>query len=153
MKEASEMSSEELLQPIINHYLTTVWFHLHPETNVGPRASRELRTWAHVGDALLTGQVSKALDFITQRVKALQMATEQSSWEHARWLELLPPTDSSARTRVDLELTQREERKEQWMHRDQGNHGNRSRSGGQSGWSQDQWKSGNRGWQKSTWQG
>ena len=44
-------------------------------------------------DALLDGRLAHLGDLMMQRIKALQTAHQEGSWETARFLELIPPGD------------------------------------------------------------
>ena len=46
--------------------------------------------------------MARALDYLTQRFQALEVAIEQPGWTQARWLELLPATDTGLWSQEDL---------------------------------------------------
>ena len=103
-----EATTRVALEPVAQLYLTTVLFPAKGEAAVGMRTSRELRTLALVIDLILEGQLSSALDVLMQRIKALELSTEQQSWQQALWLELLPPADVAAWSRDELTEAMRE---------------------------------------------
>jgi hypothetical protein len=90
-------------------YLTTTYFVAHPEAAVGLRAAREMRTLAMVSDLVCSGRPLSALDVIAQRQKALEISVDQSGWNQARWLELIPAADVSSWTREDLRDAMKEQ--------------------------------------------
>ena len=47
-------------------------------------------------DLLLSGEVVQTLDTLVQRLKAVEMASSESSWVVAQHLELIPPAKASA---------------------------------------------------------
>ena len=57
---------------------------------------------------MLEGQLASALDVLIQRIKALELAAEQGTWQQARWLELLPPSDVATWSREELREAVRE---------------------------------------------
>ena len=104
-----ETSAQVPLDPVVQLYLTTVLFPARGESAFGMRTSRELRTLGLVMDLLLEGQLASALDVLIQRIKALELAAEQGTWQQARWLELLPPSDVATWSREELREAVREQ--------------------------------------------
>ena len=63
-----------------------------------PRNARELHTLAVLLDHLALGRTKHAADIIAQRIKALERSiVDMGKWDHAQYLELIPPPQSAAR--------------------------------------------------------
>ena len=95
MREASARDlvgahNETATLPIASHYLITV---LIPALGqrASPRTQWELRTLGNGLDLLARGQTGQCADLISQRIKALDRATQEGHWQSAQYLELLPP--------------------------------------------------------------
>ena len=78
--------NRSVLPPVVQAYLSTVYLPTHPESQIGLRSAREMRTLAMSIDLLLGGHVLHGLDVLLQRFKELDLAAEQGSWSQARWL-------------------------------------------------------------------
>ena len=74
-------------------WLLTIYYATNPPASLGIRNSREMRTICECIDALLDGRLAHLGDLLMQRLKALQTAHQEGSWETARFLELIPPGD------------------------------------------------------------
>ena len=83
-------NEDTLTPPLASHYLITV---LIPAlgNKASLRTQRELRTLAKGLDHLARGELGQAADLLCQRIKALDRATQEGSWQSAQFLELLPP--------------------------------------------------------------
>ena len=79
---------------------------------MGIRTARELKTIALTLDHLCSGKVLEGMDVLSQRFKALEIATLQQKWDVARWVELLPPQDVSSSSRAELHQARSEERED-----------------------------------------
>ena len=79
----------------VEMYLNQIFFVQNPESLVGLRTSREIRTWGRVIDLLLDGRFGELGDVAMQRLKALETSHKEGSWELARHHELIPPTLAS----------------------------------------------------------
>lgn len=101
--------NRSVLPPVAQAYLSTVYLPTHPESQIGLRSAREMRTLAMSIDLLLGGHILHGLDVLLQRFKALELAAEQGSWSQARWLELIPTSDVSSWSRDDLRSAMREQ--------------------------------------------
>ncbi|CAK0838767.1 unnamed protein product [Prorocentrum cordatum] len=73
--------------------LLTVYLPQNPVRQIGAPMFRELRALAEAIDVLLQGKVQHALDVLTQRVKAAQVAISDGHWDAAKWLELIHARD------------------------------------------------------------
>ena len=73
-------------------YLTSVFHAAHPPSQVGERATSELRTIAEALDALTRGNLARAGDILTQRFKSVEMQATGESGTLARQHELISPT-------------------------------------------------------------
>ena len=54
------------------------------------RIQREMHFLCSMLDHLVLGRSSEAADMVTQRLKAVEMAAKDRSWDRAKFLELLP---------------------------------------------------------------
>ena len=54
------------------------------------RNIREIESLAHVADLIATNQIGRAADIVTQRMVACRLAEEESNWNNAQFLELVP---------------------------------------------------------------
>lgn len=66
---------------------------LKPESeriNAGVRNLREMKTLAYAIDHLARGRVGEASDILVMRLKAVEMAAKDNSWDRANFLELVP---------------------------------------------------------------
>ena len=79
----------------VEMYLNQVFFVQHPESTVGLRSTREMRTWAKVIDFLLDGRFGELGDVAIQRLKALETAHNEGSWDLAKHHELIPASLAS----------------------------------------------------------
>ena len=101
-------TNRSVLPPVVQAYLSTVYLPTHPESQIGFRSAREMRTLAMSINLLLGGHVLHGLDVLLQRFKALELAAEQGIWSQARWLEVIPTSDVSSWSREDLRSAMRE---------------------------------------------
>ena len=76
-------------------YLNQVFFVQNPESVVGLRTTREMRTWGKVIDLLLDGRFGELGDVAMQRLKALETSHKEGSWDLAKHHELIPATMAS----------------------------------------------------------
>ena len=97
------------LPSTMSAYLNVVYFPVHPETSIGLRASREMKTIGFAVDLMCQGKILEALDFLTQRQKALEVSVEQGNWVQAKHLELIPQSDVTSWSRSDLKAAQKEQ--------------------------------------------
>lgn len=89
-------SGQNPLPPVAVPYLTQVFLSRNPMGTVGMRNVREMRTIATVIDLAATNDPLRALDVLLQRLKALEVAHEQQSWNQASQLELVLDDQTSA---------------------------------------------------------
>ena len=71
-------------------YLQTVLMQRFPETTMGVRTSRELKTLATILDHLAEGNLAAVGDVAVQRWKALESSIGDKSWSLAQHQELIP---------------------------------------------------------------
>jgi hypothetical protein len=100
--------TEEVVKPVATTYLLTVFFVHHPPRELGLRTERELRTLMLCIDHLIRGDVGRCLDVLCQRVKALERSVIDQTWTTARWLELIPTSDSMLVSREEAREAIRE---------------------------------------------
>jgi hypothetical protein len=83
-----------------------------PQTSgMPPRSQRELRTAFFLMDLLLAGKTVEALDTLSQRIKAIETASEEVHWGGASLMELVPDSNMSLRSmgeRAQVARTQRD---------------------------------------------
>lgn len=110
---ASESSASHL-PPVCRGYLSQILFNKYPESCVGLRNARELRTLAHLIDRISENDGLRALDIALQRFKSIEIFLEQGSWEQGNLLELIPSEgDARAVFRSELKASQQEMTAEQ----------------------------------------
>ena len=74
-------------------YVTNVLFVHHPPDKLGKRTSREVTTMALALDSLLQGRLAQCGDVLMQRMKALEQSIVSGSWDVAKNLEVIPPSE------------------------------------------------------------
>ena len=104
----SRLSAEggEASEPIVTTYVTTL---LLPTGQISKRNTRELLTLATVFDHLFLVEVPDACDILTQRSKAVEMASAESSWATAQHIELVPELQLSSISQREQEEAIRKE--------------------------------------------
>jgi hypothetical protein len=102
----------EELPPVVSAYLSLAYFPARHH-DVSLRTSREMKTLALVADNVLSGRPLEAMDVVFQRLKALEASEASGTWEHAKWLELLPALDVGTVSRAELREAQREQQLEE----------------------------------------
>ena len=109
-------------------YFSTVLLPRHPESSMGTRNARELRTLALTLDALLRGDLGMVGDTLVQRWKAVEAAINDGHWQLARHLEIIPSRDvglateaeRAASARLELQRSKLEEATKKVSNRDGG---------------------------------
>ncbi len=101
-------------KPYLRAYVRTM---LTPEVKANLRAYRELETLAVIVDLLArvtapNRQVVQAKVVALHRFLALETATEEKSWDNARWMELLAPSTRTG-AGTDLQHVARAAQKEE----------------------------------------
>jgi hypothetical protein len=96
----------ELFEPIVTTYVTTL---LLPTGQISKRNTRELLTLATALDHLFLGEIPEACDVLTQRFKAVELASAESSWVTAQHIELVPELRLSSVTQREQEEAIRRE--------------------------------------------
>lgn len=102
----------EKFPPVALGYVMNVFLVAHPMQEVGVRTVRELRTLATCIDFLCQNDPLRCLDVLVQRVKALEVAHQQGSWNQASQLELVLADGQSAVFRPELKAAQAEVRED-----------------------------------------
>ena len=95
-----EPSEHTLLRPIVVQYPTTA-SQVYRSTVGGPRNERELRTLGEAIDALIKGDLASVGDCLVQRLKAVETAATDQSWDGARHLEVIADQNVSAVTEAE----------------------------------------------------
>ncbi|CAK0847361.1 unnamed protein product, partial [Prorocentrum cordatum] len=83
--------------------LLTIYLPQNPVQQIGVAAFREMRALAESIDFLLQCRILQALDILTQRLKAAQVAVGDGLWGAAKWLELTPAKDEPTTLRNEEE--------------------------------------------------
>ncbi len=102
----------ERFPPVALGYVMNVFLVAHSMQEVGVRTVRELRTLATCIDLLCQNDPLRCLDVLVQRVKALEVAHQQGSWNQASQLELVLSDGQSAVFRPELKAAQAEVKEE-----------------------------------------
>lgn len=84
-------------------YINQVLLVQHPPQQLGLRNLREAQTLGQALDLILEGQVARAGDLLMQRLKALESAVNDQSWNQARHQELIAPQTASLSRVVEKE--------------------------------------------------
>ena len=101
-------SEQEDLRALFTPYLTSVLLPTLGEKG-SLRNVRELRTLAEALDALVKGDLEGLGDLLTQRFKALEMATQEGNWTVAKHYELIGDSSVTTASKEDREAALREE--------------------------------------------
>ncbi|CAK0812996.1 unnamed protein product [Prorocentrum cordatum] len=88
---------------LVLRYLLTFYLPQNPVQQIGVAACREMRALAEAIDFPLQGKIPQALDILTQRQKAAQVAVGDGHWGAAKWLELIPAKDEPTTLRNEEE--------------------------------------------------
>jgi hypothetical protein len=103
--EARVWSSSEMPAAAKSYYFRVLKV-THP--GGGLRNLREMQTLCTVLDHLAHGRSKEAGDVVGQRLKAVEAAIVDGSWERARYLELVEPDDAMLATRDEQALVAQE---------------------------------------------
>ena len=106
-------SAEQQFPPIVKAYLTSI---LQPAAGdkLGQRSGQELANLAEALDALIQGDVPRALDVLTMRFQAVETAASSGNkWEVARHLQLAGDTRVSCVDDRVLAMATSAERRDQ----------------------------------------
>ena len=97
------------------HPIFVRYYHLVVDkAKIGPRNDREILTLFTVMDALMAGNVPRALDTLMQRTKSIEAATSDAlPWVVASHLELVDQSRPSTLSRREREIAIREQMREQ----------------------------------------
>eukprot|EP00438_Fugacium_kawagutii_P012071 Skav210675 [mRNA] locus=scaffold5572:31742:33130:- [translate_table: standard] len=82
-------------------YVTQVVLTQHPPSQIGVRNHREVVTLGQALDLLLLGDLPRLGDLLMQRLKAVETALAEGSWQAARHQELIPPAAASLTTEAE----------------------------------------------------
>ncbi|CAK0797071.1 unnamed protein product, partial [Prorocentrum cordatum] len=88
---------------LVLRHLHAIYLPQNPVQQIGVAAYREMRTLAEAIDFLLQGKIPQALDILTQRLKAAQVAVGDGHWGAAKWLELILAMDEPSTLRDEEE--------------------------------------------------
>ena len=108
---ADDASRTTPATPIVFNYLTNV---LIPRTGTAltARNDAELRVLAAAADALLVGDLVKALDLILQQFRAVELAQATGSWMGARHLIPVPTSEVTTLSVTDTERLYKQEQRD-----------------------------------------
>ena len=79
-------------------------------TGSNVRNRRELETLALALDLIVMRRHQMAADVLVQRMKGIEMAARESTWDRAQHLELIAPSAGLLATREEMHAAAREER-------------------------------------------
>jgi hypothetical protein len=96
---------EDSLPPLMSQYAR---MHLAPRASGG--LLREILTHAHVGDLILQGRVSEALDTVAQRLKSLELVLSGQPWSTAQKVEVAPNLEATISSRAEVQVAMKESR-------------------------------------------
>ena len=115
---SAEVTSD--LPAVARAYLTQIYLVKSPETTIGMRNLRELRTLATMVDMMATNDPLRAMDVALQRMKAIELFVSQGNWTQATVLELIPAEgEQRAWFRQELKAAQQEAKAENKLLSDQ----------------------------------
>jgi hypothetical protein len=80
-------------------YYQTMILSQYPHMNL--RSQRELKTLFLILDDLCRGDAVAAMDVVAQRIKAVETAEEEGTWQSATHVELAPEAQSSLRSEAE----------------------------------------------------
>ena len=95
-------------RPAAEHFVHTV--SAGPGSQATLRDQREMLTLAKIVDLLAEGKAGAAADVATQRLKSVDKAIREGTWEQARYLELLPTTTAALADRAEDFMAAKETR-------------------------------------------
>ena len=75
--------------------------------------SREFSTLCWIGDLLLQGRASEAMDALVQRLKSLELTAGGTNWATSQKLELVPPPTASIGGRSEIQVARKEAKLDQ----------------------------------------
>lgn len=108
------------LPAVARAYLTQIYLVKSPETQIGLRNLRELRTLAMMVDYMASNDTLRAMDVAVQRMKSIEVFVAQGNWTQASLLELVPAEgEQRAWFRQELKAAQQEAKLESRMTQDQ----------------------------------
>lgn len=100
--------------------MSQIYLVKNPETVIGLRHLRELRTLSTMVDLLASNDVLRVMDIALQRMKAIEVFVAQGTWTQATLLELIPAEgEQRAFFRTELKAVQQEAKAESRTQKDQ----------------------------------
>ena len=81
---------------------TSVWHGAHPQSEMGVRNTRDMRTTGECLDVLIQGNLPALGDILMQRLKALEQAVKDGNWNTAAHLEVVPSLDVGLTSQREL---------------------------------------------------
>lgn len=94
---------EDSLPPVMMQYAR---MHLAPRASGG--LLKEVLTLSFIGDLLLQGRPTEALDTLSQRLKSLELVIAGTPWSTAQKVEITPNLEAMISTRAELQVAQKE---------------------------------------------
>ena len=106
-------TSSQTLPAVARGYFSQIFLVKHPESSIGLRNLRELRTLVTMIDHIANNDGLRALDVAVQRLKAIELFIAQGHWQQASQLELITPEgEQRAWFRQELRAAQQEHQAE-----------------------------------------
>lgn len=113
-------SGSQELPAVARAYLSQIYLVKCPESMIGLRNLRELRTLTTIADLICNNDGLRALDIALQRIKAIEVFVTQGTWTQATQLELIPAEgEQRAWFRQELKAAQQEAKAESKLFLDQ----------------------------------
>ena len=112
-------TSSQMLPAVARGYFSQIFLVKHPESSIGLRNLRELRTLVTMIDHMANNDGLRALDVAVQRLKAIELFIAQGHWQQASQLELITPEgEQRAWFRQELRAAQQEHQAETKLQRE-----------------------------------
>lgn len=128
--------------PVSKAYVLRILMTKFPDMSL--RNKQELRTLTTIMDLICRKKPDQAMDVLAQRLKAIEVVLEGSTWDHAKYIELVSEDSNTVISKDERHLMAHETRANRDLQNSQGPAGNRSyKSSGKgtksSNWVQDYW--------------
>eukprot|EP00434_Breviolum_minutum_P037427 symbB.v1.2.033184.t1/scaffold4090.1/size75078/2 len=107
-------TSSQMLPAVARGYFSQIFLVKHPESSIGLRNLRELRTLVTMIDHMANNDGLRALDVAVQRLKAIELFIAQGHWQQASQLE----GEQRAWFRQELRAAQQEHQAETKLQRE-----------------------------------
>ncbi len=103
--EGREWANTDLPAVAKSYYLSYISL---KSANAGQRNLSEMTTLCSIMDHLALGRYAQAADVVTQRLKAVEMASQDGDWRRASYIELVPEEGASLVSKAEEQVVQKE---------------------------------------------